>query len=431
MATQYHLTPEGPRKCSVDPSKPNSRGCKYDSMHFDNFEDAMEVYSEELEAAFGKFSVLVRPSAKERARRIGYRGLDGIDRVQANPQVKAAVASLKTIGAKAREAVAEIRSHYNGEVQPAGQASSLPETVSTAPLAEIPLEDQAAEANSEETFSSGREESLQDFSNRIIAKSSEASFKITPVDGTAREEALSRLEEFEKSRSEKAKPQPTKAQIKRSAKSRKAALAKARVRSAVNAGKERTTRVLIDSGYMVRASAAAARDTAKLKAQSARVRSAAAARIVQQRAARMSVPAAHIRPGDTFDGTTVRAVEAVALGKIKISYQAVANGPVLSATVPSDRAMRVDRKTRREARNSRISSRIATPIARTRALSSRVLKASNEQLSGLDALISRDARSGAVAREIRQFERKREQLAIINRLRTVRTETPQRVLQDS
>ena len=431
MATQYHLTPEGPRKCSVDSSNPNSRGCKYDSMHFDSFEDAMEVYSEELEAAFGKFSVLVRPSAKERARRIGYRGLDGIERVQANPQVKAAVASLKTLGAKAREAVAEIRGHYNGETPATDRPASLPETVETRPLVELSPEDQVAETNSEETFSSGREESLQDFRNRITAKSSKASFMLTPVDGSAREDALARLEEFEKSRSEKAKPQPTKAQIKRSAKSRKAALAKARVRNAVSAGKERTTRALIDSGYTVRASAAAARDTARLKAQSAKVRAGAAARIVQQRTARMSVPAAHIRPGDTFDGTTVRAVEAVSPGKIKISYQAEANGPVLSATVPSDRAMRVDRKTRREARNSRISSRIATPVARTRALSSRVLKASSEQLAGFDALISRDVRSGAVAREIRQYERKQEQSTIINRLRALRSETPERVLQDS
>lgn len=430
MATQYHLTPEGPRKCSVDPSNPNSRGCKYDSMHFDSFEDAMDVYSEELEAAFGKFSVLVRPSAKERARRIGYRGLDGIDRVQANPQVKAAVASLKTIGAKAREAVAEIRGHYNGGTQSAGQPSTLPETVKTMPLDIVP-EDQAAEANSEETFSSGREESLRDFSSRILAKSNEASFTLTPVDGTEREEALARLEEFENRRSEKAKPQPTRAQIRRSAKSRRAALAKARVRNAVSAGRERTARVLIDSGYTVRASAAAARDTAKLKAQSAKVRAGAAARIVQQRAARMSVPAAHIRPGDTFDGTTVRAVEAVAPGKIKISYQAEANGPVLSATVPSDRSMRVDRKTRREARNSRISSRIAAPIGKTRMLSSKLLKASSEQLSGLDALLARDARFGAVSREIRQAERRQNQLAIIDRLRTIRTEAPERVLQDS
>jgi len=431
VATQYHLTPEGPRKCSVDPSKPNSRGCKYDSMHFDNFEDAMDVYSEELEAAFGKFSVLVRPSAKERARRIGYRGLDGIERVQASPQVKAAVATLKTIGSKAREAVAEIRGHYSEGAQPVNRPASLPETLETAPLSELPAEDQAAEANSEETFSSGREESLQDFASRILSNRSGSSFTLTPVDGSAREEALARLEEFENNRSEKAKPQPSKAQIRRSAKSRKAALAKARVRSAVSAGKERTARVLIDSGYTVRASAAAARDTARLKAQSARVRAGAAARIVQQRAARMSVPAAHIRPGDTFDGTTVRAVEAVAPGKIKISYQAEANGPVLSATVPSDRSMRVDRKTRREARNSRISSRIATPIGKTRTLSSKVLKSSREQLSGLDALLARDARFGAVAREIRQSERKQNQLAIIDRLRAIRTENPERVLQDS
>ena len=50
-------------------------------MHFDRFDDAMEVYTDNLKEAFGEFHVLVRPSALERTRRVGYRSLDGIDAV--------------------------------------------------------------------------------------------------------------------------------------------------------------------------------------------------------------------------------------------------------------------------------------------------------------------------------------------------------------
>jgi len=431
VATQYHLTPEGPRKCSVDPSKPNSRGCKYDSMHFDSFSDAMEVYETDLKAAFGEFSVLVRPSARERARRAGYLGLDGVEKVRANPQVRATVNSLRTLATKAREATAEIRSHYREELN-SNRADSLPETVATRPLAvEDSPEDTEALRNSEETFSGTQDESLSDFSDRIAARSRKTSFNLVEVDGSERDAALALLDAQREHRKEKKEEKPSRMSAYRSARRRRANLAKARVESAIRSGREKTSRAIIDSGYAARASVTVAKEAAKLRAQNARVRTAKATQSVQKAASRMSVPASHIRPGDTFDGTTVRAVEAVAPGKIKISYQAEANGPILSATVPSDRSMKVDRKTRREARNSRISSRVAAPIARTRELSSRVARASAEQLAGFDRLMGTDKRFGAISREIRQAERRQEQSALINRLRALRSESSDRVLQNS
>ena len=143
----------------------------------------------------------------------------------------------------------------------------------------------------------------------------------------------------------------------------------------------------------------------------------------------MSIPAGHIRPGDTFDGTTVRGVESLDDGRVKISYQVAPGGPVLATTVAGDRSMLVDRKTRRQARNSRISSSAARPIARTRALSQRVARSSSEQLALLWPLRRQDVRFGSIERSIRQHERDGRQRELIEKLRSLRSNVQDRVFQ--
>lgn len=435
MATQYHLTPEGPRKCSVDPSKPNSRGCKYDSMHFDSFDDAMEVYEDNLKATFGEFSVLVRPSAKERARRVGYRSLDGIEKVKANPQVTATVNSLKTLKTKAREAVVEIRGHYRNEESNPERAASLPQTVATEPLLTVESpEDREAAAHTEELVSSAKRESLAEYGARKRAETSARSYARLPLEGSAREEAKKVIERAKLS-VQPTSPKPSisrKIRAYRSSVKRNVTLAKIRAREAVRSGATNARTRLVDSGYAVRASASLAGDTAKLRAQNTVARSRAAAQSVKKHAALMTVPAAHIRPGDTFDGATVRGVESLDNGKLKIRFQVKQGGPVLMTTVDPNRSMRIDRKTRREARSSRVASRLAKPVSFTQSLASRMSKASSEQVATFGTLIGRDNRIDAVASSIRQYERRQEQAVFINRLRALRTapaESP--VLQNS
>lgn len=95
MAARFHLTPEGPKPCSVDPANPKSRGCGYgDGGHYGTaaeaeaaFEAQMggalpiaesarasEVYSaEELRSAIEHFTVandLSHPEARALAHRL-------------------------------------------------------------------------------------------------------------------------------------------------------------------------------------------------------------------------------------------------------------------------------------------------------------------------------------------------------------------------
>lgn len=426
MATEYHLTPEGPRRCSVDRSNPNSRGCPLGGTHFDSFDDAMEVYTEDLRNTFGDFHVLVRPSGVERIRRAGYRSLDGIEKVKANPQVEATVKTLKTLRAKAREAISEIKGHYSGVADPR-RASTLPESVATEPLIQEEPEDREAEAVSEEVFSRGEPESMQDFSSRILARASETSFKMEPMDRSEIDGIIEAIEAREKARSTPAPKREKPIRNYRAAISKGVRTAKAQARALPQNAK----RKLSDAGYTVRASASVAKDVAAIKLRSAGAMAQAGFGEVQQRAARMSIPAGHIRPGDTFDGTRVRAVEAIGGGKVKISYQAQAGGPVLATTVAGDRSMRVDRKTRRESRNARIASKVAKPIARSKALSQRLTTASSEQLSALGNIRRRDQRFGSVNRSIQQHERTLRQRELIGKLRELRTSSQDRVLQDS
>jgi len=52
MASRYHLTPEGPRPCSVDQTNPRSRGCSYGADgHFGALQDADVAYGEQMGGA--------------------------------------------------------------------------------------------------------------------------------------------------------------------------------------------------------------------------------------------------------------------------------------------------------------------------------------------------------------------------------------------
>lgn len=437
MAVVYHLTPEGPRRCSVDPSNPNSGGCKYEGgMHFDRFDDAMEVYTENLKETFGEFHVLVRPTVVEQARRLGYRSLDGIETVKANPQVQAAVENLRTAASKARAGLKELRP---------GKPAPLPESVETVPLEElVEPEELEQEAATVEIFDSGREESLADFASRITRQGSSSSFSLPPLDQDRLDRSLAILERAELIRKMPPQRKGDRFRAYRSSVRRRVSTAASRAEAAatraVVQGTSRTGRSLVSAGYAVRATASVAKDAAALRTMvaTARVqdgaRSAAAAattagRNIQQRAARMSLPAGHIRPGDTFDGTTVRGVESLDDGRVKISYQVKAGSPVLATTVAGDRSMLVDRKTRRQARNSRISSSAARPIARTRALSQRVARASSEQLALLRPVLRQDVRFGSIERSIRQHERDVRQRELIEKLRRLRSNAQDRVFQ--
>jgi len=435
VATQYHLTPEGPRRCSVDSSKPNSRGCKYDSMHFDNFGDAMEVYEDNLKEAFGEFSVLVRPSGRERARRAGYRSLDGIDKLKANPQVQATVNSLKTLRAKAREAAVEIRGHYRGEQPSTDRATTLPQSVATEPLLTAEnTEDREATTHTEELLSSGRRESMAEYGARKRAEAAATNYTPLPLEGSAKEEVKRTIERagLIVQPAQKKPSISRKMRSYRSAVRRNVTLAKTRTKEAVRTGAENSRIRLVDSGYAVRASASLAGGAVKLRAKNTAVRSKTAAQAVQKRAALMTVPATHLRPGDTFNGATIRGIESLDNGKLKIRYQVKPGGPALLTTVDADRSMRIDRKTRREARNSRVASRLAQPVERTQALASKVSKASSDQVATLGALITRDARVGAISGSIRQYERRIEQKEFIDKLRSLRTgAVGSRVLQNS
>ena len=60
----YHLTPAGPKPCSVDPSNPRSRGCSYgNSDHYSSLPEAAQAYEAQLEAEAGDHLVGVSSAA--------------------------------------------------------------------------------------------------------------------------------------------------------------------------------------------------------------------------------------------------------------------------------------------------------------------------------------------------------------------------------
>lgn len=52
MATRFHLTPEGPKPCSVDPANPSSRGCSYgEGGHYGTVAEAEVAFADQMGGA--------------------------------------------------------------------------------------------------------------------------------------------------------------------------------------------------------------------------------------------------------------------------------------------------------------------------------------------------------------------------------------------
>lgn len=427
MAKEYHNTPNGPRPCRVDKSNPNSRGCPLGGAHFDNFSDAMEAYSENLKETFGEFHVLVRPSTIEKGRRLSYKSLDSIEKVKASPKVSEAVQSFQIIKNKAREARSEIRG-IKGSAKEQAISTPITEAVDTKPLGVV-AEDERAQKNSEETFSPRRSESLVGFGSRVMAESrtSTLPFQTRPLDRTQLDQAVNainaRYKQPVKKPSVKARASAALNNYK-SKVSRKVRTAKTLASTAIKDRARAERNRLSNADYAIRASASVAKDVLALQSRAKLAQAKSKANDLKSkavtRAARMNVPAGHIRPGDTFDGTTVRGVESLGGGKLKISYHAKPGGPVLSTTVAADRVMSIDRKTRREARNARLASKVAKPIAQTREFSNKVVKASSNQLQSFKGFKSKDQRFASVEKAIAQEARIARQRELVEKLRSLR-----------
>lgn len=58
---EFHIGPNGPGNCEVDPSKPNSKGCPFGGKtgsedHFGTIEEAATVYAKKMEEEHGLFN---------------------------------------------------------------------------------------------------------------------------------------------------------------------------------------------------------------------------------------------------------------------------------------------------------------------------------------------------------------------------------------
>lgn len=71
MTTRFHLTPEGPKPCSADPSKPGARGCSYgDSGHYSELSQASAAFEVSMGGALPEAlsnSSSPKPTVHERA----------------------------------------------------------------------------------------------------------------------------------------------------------------------------------------------------------------------------------------------------------------------------------------------------------------------------------------------------------------------------
>lgn len=397
-------------------------------MHFDSFSDAMEVYGESLKETFGEFHVLVRPRSSERLRRAGYISLDGIEKIRSSEAVQSAVRSLRGSTERARQARRAVESRYE-ELRNPRQPQGLPETVAVEPLSPLsePQENLLAEEATREAFSSGTAETMQSFARRVAGGEARGSFSYSPMDRKALDDNFDLL-----SRAQRIKDLPRvpsykeqkklKERLDRAKRPQRITLRKKAARGAARlSGKalRATGRGMVTAGYAVRATADVGREAASMRSQQLASRAQSTATVVKRRAALMSIPASHIRPGDTFDGTRVRAVEALGDGRVKISYQAEAGGKLLATTVDQNRSMRVDRKTRREARNSRIGLAVARPLNRVKDGSMRIAKISGEQLSLMRPIRSADLRYGSIEASIREAQRTRRQIELEGELKSL------------
>ncbi len=64
MAARFHLTPEGPKPCSVDPANPSSRGCSYgEGGHYSTVAEAKSAFADQMGGA------IPAPESMEESRR--------------------------------------------------------------------------------------------------------------------------------------------------------------------------------------------------------------------------------------------------------------------------------------------------------------------------------------------------------------------------
>lgn len=416
MARKYHITPQGPRPCSADPAKPNSRGCAYgdSAIHFDNMADAMETYQEGLQEKFGEFHVLIRPSVVEKGRRLGYRSLDGVEKVKASPQAALVVGTLKTLKSHALQAVAEIREQRSD----LKRTPALPETVETRPLTEEPLtrEESEAEKESRRVFvERAQSETGPEYRERLLGKRGAqiAPTKAEPEQVKQATDLIAANTAARHGRRRKTKMESFKGSLTRVGVSTRRMIGNVGDRS-VAAGRKASTNTKAAVSNSVLTSRAAVNVAKRQAAEKITTAGAAASKRMSQ----MSIPAGHIRPGDTFDGTIVHSVEQDSDGKVKIRYKAKPGGPLFSATVDQNKAMRVDRKTRREARNSRISNSLPKPISRTE-LSSKIKRATNAQIQMLKPVRS-ELRFEAIETSIKRQQRADKQRELIGKLKAIR-----------
>ena len=445
MARKYHITPEGPRPCSADPSKANSRGCKYgdSAIHFDNMADAMGTYQEGLQEKFGEFHVLIRPSIAEKGRRLGYQSMDVVEKVKASPQAEAAVNTLKTIRRQALLAAAELRGQYaEGSRQPI-----LPDTIETRPLDEpLSKEDAEAEELSRKFFvARAQSETGPEYRTRLLGKRGlriaspvaaaeqvEQTSDLVAANTAARGRRRKKLGPIASTRRLLSDAGIATRKLIGTAAGRglagtRKATAQARSvaansvltsRAAIAVAGDRISATSLSAKQNASAATIVARDKALRAGVLAKQKASAAGEAASVRISQMNIPAGHIRPGDTFDGTTVHSVEQSSDGNVKIRYRAKSDGPLFSATVSSEKSMRIDRKTRRQARNSRIANSLPKPISRTE-LSSKLKKATSAQIAMLKPVRS-ELRFESIEKSIGRQERADRQRELIGKLKSIR-----------
>lgn len=449
MAT-YHLSVKGPRPCSA-----TVRECPVGGAHFGSMDEAMEGYQEKLREQFGEFHVLIRPTVGERVRRAGY-SLQ--DKIESRPAGLEAIESLKHMRESAR--------HARRMVQVARGSQAQPSRGPQLPVATEPLEQQVDTPEEQEAVAASQE----GFEEPLDGKAFLAMLEGRSREHAARSAAMG-MPKADTSRADAVHAQAQRAGAALGALKGRPSIGKRFGNRVSRAGSDAREAVSVLKGRVARATriigartqrglANGARsmatrgsqglravktravevgsgihhgyvDTSRKALEARRVlqaRAAEGARTVRLRASRMAVPAGSIRPGDTFGSSRVKSVEDAGDGMRKIYYTVGTGGPVLSTKIPADRKMAVDRKTRRETRNSRIASQVkSSPISQKL---SAVTRATSQQLMAVRSYYSRtdlrfDGFERARAREDRLLKQ-RELMAKLKSTRTLRASVPVR-----
>lgn len=94
MASRFHLTPEGPKPCSVDPANPSSRGCHYgEGGHYGSPADAELAFAEQMGGAVPEVQISESYSQEELRSAIAH---FTVANDLSHPEAKALVHRLRT-----------------------------------------------------------------------------------------------------------------------------------------------------------------------------------------------------------------------------------------------------------------------------------------------------------------------------------------------